>query len=464
MKKLLLFLLVLVSTSSIIAQDLSGKWSGQINIQGIRIWVTFNIENSDNGYNATMDISDQGVKDIPVKITVKNPALTFTIPTAGISYEGVLKDSIIVGTFNQNNQDFPLNLSKQQIEEKVNLRPQEPTLPYPYNSENVFFENIEADITLAGTLTYPKDEGIFPVVVLISGSGPQNRDEELMGHKPFLVLSDYLTRNGIAVLRFDDRGVGESDGDFNSATTADFATDVESAITYLKTRKEIDKNNIGLIGHSEGGLIAPMVAAASIDVDFIVLMAGSGIRGDSLLLLQQNLIEKALGTSDAEIMDILHLNSNIFEIIENAENDKDLDLQLRAMMNKALEGEFTAIIPEEMTKEEFIASQFNLFTSPWVKYFLRYDPSKTLEKVQCPVLAINGEKDLQVPPKENLAAIKNALEKGNNSRVTTREYKDLNHLFQESDTGSPLEYSIIDQTIAPIVLKEVTEWISLQLK
>ncbi|MCE7054233.1 alpha/beta hydrolase [Algoriphagus sp. AGSA1] len=464
MNILIIALMVLLSSQPLIAQDIAGKWSGKLTIHGTRLTVSFNVSKDENGYETTMDSPDQGVKDIPATTTFKDSLVVFEVPMAGISYKGIHKDSLIIGTFKQNNQDFPLNLSKQLTEEKVTPRPQEPEKPYPYISESVTFENRQEKITLAGTLTLPHDKGNFPAVVLISGSGPQNRDEELMGHRPFLVLSDYLTRNGIAVLRFDDRGFGESTGDFSSATTADFSTDVASAIAYLKTRKEIDTTNIGLIGHSEGGLIAPMVAAESADVGFVVLMAGSGIRGDKLLLLQEELIEQVMGTSEAKIENLLQTNSKIFDIILSAEDDLSLNSKLKIALEESLEGDYANSIPEGMTKEEFATAQIDLFTSPWVKYFLRYDPSKTLEKVKCPVLAINGEKDLQVPPKENLSAIKQALEKGDNDRVTIKEYKDLNHLFQESDTGSPMEYSVIEQTIAPVVLREVADWIMEQIK
>src|SRR5690606_10251915 len=200
----------------------------------------------------------------------------------------------------------------------------EPVAPYPYYSEDVTFHNESAGITLAGTFTFPMDKGRYPAVILISGRGPQSRNEEMMGHKHFLVLSDYLTRNGIAVLRFDDRGFGESTGDFGSATTADFATDVESALEFLKARKEVDKDKLGLVGHSEGGVIAPMVAAESADLAFVVLMAGSGIRGDKLLLLQEELIERALGTPETEIQNLLSMNSKIFDVIVRADNDSNL--------------------------------------------------------------------------------------------------------------------------------------------
>ena len=465
MKKIVFVLITFFLPYSIAAQELNGNWSGTLNIQGTRLRVVFNISEDENGYSCTMDSPDQGVKDIPVTSTsFEKSILKLEVSTARISYEGRYKDSLIVGTFTQNNLDFPLNLTRQMVENKIAPRPQEPKLPYPYSSENVTFKNKKANLTLAGTLTIPRGKDSFPVVVLISGSGPQNRNEELMGHKPFLVLSDYLTRNGIAVLRYDDRGFGESTGNFSTVTTADFATDVESAITFLKSRKDIDNTNIGLIGHSEGGLIAPMVAARSKDVSFMILMAGSGIREDKLLLLQEELIEKVLGTPETEIKNMLQTNSRIFNTIVSSKDDINLKSNLRIILEESLKGTSTLKIPDVTTKEEFIAAQINQFTSPWVKYFLRYDPSRNLERVKCPVLAINGEKDLQVPPKENLSAIRGALLKGGNMDITAKEYPDLNHLFQESDTGSPMEHSVIEQTMSPVVLKEVTEWIKVKTK
>ncbi|MBW8243677.1 alpha/beta fold hydrolase [Muricauda oceani] len=459
MKKRIVLLIIWLSTASLVAQDVTGAWGGTLDVQGTRLRVVFNVTEGPEGYITTLDSPDQGVKGMPVTTTeVDGPKITFGLPSARITYQGVLKDSSIVGTFTQHSQDFPLTLTKRTMEEMAVVRPQEPSEPYPYIAENVTFPNKNANITLAGTLTLPREKGPFPAVVLISGSGPQNRDEELMGHKPFLVLSDHLTRNGIAVLRYDDRGFGASTGDFASATSADFATDVVSAITYLKSRSEIDGKAIGLVGHSEGGLIAPMVAAGSKDVAFMVLMAGSGIRGDKLLLLQEELIERVLGTPEPEIKQMLETNGKLFDAIVNSKDDTRLKSELRDI----LEEEGAVTVPEGMTKVELISAQIGQFTSPWVKYFLRYDPSSNLGKVTCPVLAINGEKDLQVPPQENLSAIKKAINKGGNSNVTTREFKGLNHLFQEAETGSPLEYAKIEQTIAPVVLNAITAWIKTQ--
>jgi pimeloyl-ACP methyl ester carboxylesterase len=338
-------------------------------------------------------------------------------------------------------------------------RAQEPTKPYAYYSEEVTFQNTQANITLAGTLTLPSKGGSYSAVILITGSGPQNRDEEVFGHKPFLVISDYLTKKGIAVLRYDDRGFGQSTGDFKSGTSLDFSTDVESAIAYLKTRKEIDKTKIGLIGHSDGGMIAPIVAAKSQDVDFIVLLAGPGIQGSKLLMMRQELIARAMGMSAAEIQESKKSNEKTLEIVTRSKDPQTLKADLTKYSQENLEKIPSHILPPGMTKEQFVAAQIDEITSPWFIFFLNYDPVPTLEKVTCPVLALNGEKDVQVPSQENLTAISNALKKGGNDNVTIKELPKLNHFFQECKTCSLSEYATIDQTFSPIALAEISDWI-----
>ncbi|MDY0201631.1 MAG: alpha/beta hydrolase [Bacteroidales bacterium] len=463
MKRFAFLLLAALISFSLFAQDITGQWNGALKIQGIQLRLVLNVTQTDNGYTATLDSPDQGATGIPVtSITFENPNVKFTVTNIGIEYNGELKGDEVIGVFTQFGQNFPLNLTRQKIEKEEVKRPQEPIEPYPYYSEDVIFQNTKANISLAGTLTLPKKEGKYPVVILITGSGPQDRNEELLGHKPFLVISDYLTRNGIGVLRYDDRGVGESTGDFSTATSADFATDVESAIAYLKTRKEVNKKKIGLIGHSEGGIIAPMVASKSKDVSFIVLLAGTGIRGDKLLLLQQELIARASNVSESDIKKAKNLNTELFKMVIESNDGSSLKADLTSLINKMLNNDTNAEIADAMAQEEYVSRQINQLTSPWMLFFIRFDPATTLEKVKCPVLAVNGEKDLQVPPTENLTAIKNALNKGGNKNVTTIEFPNLNHLFQECETGSPSEYSIIEQTFSPEALHEITKWIKLQ--
>ncbi|HZJ74937.1 MAG TPA: alpha/beta fold hydrolase [Perlabentimonas sp.] len=463
MKRLTIVLLAALVSFSLFGQDITGQWNGALKVQGMQLRLVLHVTQTDDGYTATLDSPDQGATGIPVTgITFENPNIKFTVTNIGVEYNGELQGDEIAGVFNQFGQEFPLNLSRQAIEKEVLKRPQEPTKPYPYYTEDVTFQNAEASISLSATLTLPKTEGKYPVVILISGSGPQDRDEEIVGHKPFLVIADYLTRNGIGVLRYDDRGFGQSTGDFSTATSADFATDVESAIAYLKTRREVDKKKIGLVGHSEGGIIAPMVAAKSDDVSFIVLLAGTGIRGDKLLLLQQELIARASHVPEFEILKAKLMNTKLYEMVIECNDTSKLRADLISQMGEMLDNTARGMIPNGITKEDYISLQVKQIVSPWMLYFMKYDPAPTLEKVKCPVLAVNGEKDLQVPPKENLTAIKNALTKGGNMNVTAIEFPNLNHLFQECETGSPVEYSIIEQTFSPVALSEITKWIKTQ--
>jgi len=465
MKKKVLFSVAFFIFFSSFAQEIIGEWNGVLKVQGIQLRVVFHIAKTEDGYTATMDSPDQSVTGIPVTtITFENTNLTLEITNARIVYSGRLEENSVMGTFSQSGQEFPMNLQREPFKKEVVNRPQEPQKPYPYHSEEVSFQNTNANISLAGTLTIPKEEGVFPAVILISGSGAQNRDEELFNHKPFLVLSDYLTKNGFAVLRYDDRGTAQSTGDFASATTVDLASDVESAIVYLKTRKEIDIKKIGLLGHSEGGIIAPMVAAKSKEMGFIILLAGTGIRGDKLLLMQQELLAKASGQSEEVIQETKKVNTKVFDIVVKSNNSNTLRTELTTFLNENLKNNPNQEIPQGMTAEQYVELQVNQISNPWLEFFIKYDPSDALTKVTCPVLAINGEKDLQVPAKENLNAIENALKKGKNKNVTIKEFPNLNHLFQECSTGLPNEYGIIEQTISPKVLQEIAQWISMQTK
>ena len=322
----------------------------------------------------------------------------------------------------------------------------------------------KVEITLAGTLTLPESGGPFPAVLLITGSGPQDRDETVAGHKPFWIIADYLTRQGIAVLRVDDRGTGKSTGFFKGATSGDFATDVLAGVAYLKSRKEINPRQIGLVGHSEGGLIAPMVAVQSDDVAFIVLLAGPGVDGSQILLMQGALISRAGGTSEALIKQSRNYSKRMHEIVKAEPNNERAEKKIREMHAAS-----RAALSEELKKETRelapdLEAQLNMtikqILTPWFRYFLIYDPRPALRKVNCPVLAINGEKDLQVPSKENLAAMEQALKAGSNTDdYTLKELPDLNHLFQHAKTGAPTEYSKIEETFAPEALKIMGDWI-----
>ena len=332
-------------------------------------------------------------------------------------------------------------------------RPQNPVRPYPYNDESVYFYNESAGIRFAGTLTYPESEGPFPAAVLITGSGPQDRDETVVGHRPFFVLADYLTRQGIAVLRYDDRGVGGSSGIYDGTdTTEDFAGDALAAAEYLKNRQEIDSEKIGLIGHSEGGTIAPMVAAHSSDIAFIVSMAGQGITGVELTLIQAESIDRAEGASEEYIRIKLLLFEGTIEIVREEPNNNAAAERIAELVQDTLSHEDTSI------QKAWIEALMG-FLIPWERYGLLYDPRMALMNVHCPVLAINGEKDVQVSSRENLAAIEEALKAGGNDQYTIIEFPGLNHLFQHAETGAMSEYGLIEETIAPIVLETTANWI-----
>jgi hypothetical protein len=440
--------------------DLEGSWAGTLKISNVELRIVFNvIKDSSGKFLANLDSPDQGAYGIAVdEVIVKNDSIKFIVRVVQGFYAGkIFPDSMkISGMWNQGGMSLPLDLSKTQKVEKPK-RPQEPKKPFPYKSEEVKFINPETGDTLAGTLTLPDEAGPFTAVILVTGSGPQNRDEELLGHKPFFVLADYLTRNGIAVLRYDDRGIGESTGEFTEATSEDFADDALAAVEFLKVRKDINK--IGVAGHSEGGLIAPMVAIQSDDVDFIVLIAGTGIRGDSILMLQTELIMRASGIEEKLIKRDLNFFRKGYNELLSDKDDEQLKQALIAIINEAYESLSDAEKLEVGNKEMMVESQLGMLLSPWFRYFVQYDPYPTLTKVKCPVLAINGEKDLQVPPKENLSAIEKALKEGGNKNYKIVEMPGLNHLFQKSETGTPTEYGKIEETFSPDAMKVISDWI-----
>ncbi len=459
MKKVIA-LLFLIFSATLFAQDITGPWHGLLTFPGGQLRISVTISKNDAGaYTATMLVPDQSSNPIPAQtVLFEDNIFAFTIPAAGIDYRGTLENNILKGTFTQNRQGIPLEFGREEVTIKKKARPQEPAKPYPYHTEDVTFKNEKAGITLAGTLTLPKKEGNFPTVILITGSGPQNRDEEILDHKPFLVLADHLTRAGIAVLRYDDRGVGKSEGKFAKATTEDFATDTEAALEYLKTRKGVNKNKIGLLGHSEGGIIAPIVASKHPDVAFVVMLAGVAIPGDELMLLQNYLMGKANGMPEDELTKLGAINRQLYDAIKTETQPNPLRAQLQTIFDQQLKPIFISKgIPKDQVGQ-YIDMQVAEMASPWYTNFIRYNPGPALEKVQCPVLALNGDKDLQVAPTANLDAVKRAGQTSGNKKITIKKLPGLNHMFQESATGAPSEYGDIDQTFSPVALKEVTDW------
>ncbi|WP_298520715.1 S9 family peptidase [uncultured Kordia sp.] len=452
--RLAFFLAAIVAS----AQDISGTWKGELSIQGIELPIVFNISQSDNGFTTTLDSPKQNAFDMPTdKTTFVNNKLTITYGDIAMEYTAMYENGAFTGTFTQAGQSFPLDMKRGEKEAKKE-RPQEPKKPYPYASEEVNFINKKADnIKFSGTLTIPANVKNPPVAILITGSGPQNRDEELLGHRPFLVLADHLTRQGIAVLRYDDRGTAKSEGNFSAATSFDFANDVEAAMEYLQTRSDVvDPNKIGLVGHSEGGLIAPIVAARNNKVAFCVLLAGPGVDGKEVLLTQGKRAAELEGYPASDIAISQEVSAKVFDICADFKGEASKK-QMKELI-ESIKTKMTSPKAKEELTDANINRQIEMFTSPWMQAFLGYDPQTSLKKVNCPVLAINGEKDFQVLPKLNLDGIKKGLQ--HNKDVTIKEFKDLNHLFQTSETGALSEYSEIEETFAPVALNFVSEWIN----
>ena len=469
MKRIILAILsiILLHSSQTAAQEyrFEGNWLGSLKISSISLQIVLKIsKNEKDEYKAIMNSPDQTDKDIPVeKVEIAGDSIKLFVDAIGGSYKGKLADTLLDGVWNQGGREFPLSLVRTDKIVELN-RPQNPKKPYPYKEEEVTVLNKSANVTLAGTFTYPDKGDKFPTVVLITGSGPQDRDEALLGHKPFLVLSDYLTRHGIAVLRCDDRGIGKSTGNFSSATTLDFATDALACVEYLKTRKEVDKKHIGLIGHSEGGIIAPIVANQSKDISFIVMMAGPGISGEKILELQSKLIAKAEGESDEDINKMMQFNVKLYNIAMQEKDSSKAAEKIHKVLDEIYNKMSDSVKNSPENSKERLYAQTKSLLSPWFKFFLSYEPTESLSKIKIPVLAINGEHDLQVPPKENLAAIESALKKAGNKNYKVIEIPKLNHLFQTSQTGSPTEYSKIEETIAPIALSTISDWILMVTK
>ena len=431
-----------------------GVWQGALEGNGMRLRLQLHVSHDDQKQLvAALDSPDQGVSGLPaIHVIQKDAAFHFEIPVVSGVYDGTLNaaKTAITGSWTQNNVEQKLDFRRSdQLLELV--RPQNPVKPYPYKEEEIAFPNGKAKISLAGTLTLPRAPGPFPAAVLLSDSGPHDRDESIVGHRPFLVLADHLTRKGIAVLRFDKRGIGKSTGDYANATTEDFAGDAEAALAYLKTRKEIDPKKTGLIGHGEGGMIAPLVAAHSSDVAWIVLLAGPGLNGEDTLLLQSELILKTAGVDDEQIAKTREFNKQTYALVRQEKDTATLQAKLRDLVENS--GMSASLPPAALQ------SQVRLMVSPWFRFSLDYDPVPTLQKMMCPVLALNGEKDLQVAPKENLAKIQKALQDGANKDFQTAELPGLNHLFQHSPTGSPTEYGSILETMAPEALNAVSDWV-----
>ncbi|MGC4054618.1 MAG: alpha/beta fold hydrolase [Paludibaculum sp.] len=421
---------------------IEGSWEAPVQagsaVVHLRVHVT---KAADGSLAAKMDVPEQGAFGLPLNnVTYTAGTFHWEMQAIKATFEGKLQEA----------GDEILGVFKQGVEQVIKLkrmpasalsgRPQDPKPPLPYKSEDLTFPSKAEGVTMAGTLTLPEGKGPFPAVILITGSGPQDRDEALMGHRPFLVLSDYLTRHGLAVLRYDDRGTGKSTGKFSGSTTTDFSRDAEGALDYLRKRPEIDPAKVGLAGHSEGGVIAPMVAARRSEVAFVVMMAGTGVPGMEVMFLQAARMNEAAGAPKEVIEQNTAMQKKIFAILGEEKDEAVIQARLKELL------------PGAETQARSIAS-------PWMREFVFYDPVPALEKLRCPVLVLNGEKDLQVIADQNLPPIEAALKKGGNKDFRIVRLPALNHLFQTAKSGLVQEYGQIDETLAPVFLETMTTWI-----
>ena len=459
-------LIVLIFTNSLSAQNsiyknvLTGSWLGKLSSGGIELRVIFNLSVIEkDSLIATLDSPDQGAKNIKLGlVTLSGGNLRISAPAIMAEYNGIIKnDSLIQGTWKQHGNSMTLDLAKLRTAFSL-VRPQEPKPPFPYTSQDVTFTNERFNIKLAGTLTLPSGDGPFKAVIMITGSGAQNRNEELMGHKPFLIIADYLTRNGIAVLRYDDRGIGGSQGIYQEATSADLATDAEAAFNFLKNNPKINKKEIGFIGHSEGGLIAPIIASSNTDIGFIVSLAGPGVTGQQIMVRQTEDIGRLSGMKESALKESVDIDKRLYAVLRKEKDNNKAEKKVLAIYKEVLEKKKTSKAETEQEVNQ-LKQRFGAKTYTWFRYFLTTDPARYWKKVKCPVLALNGEKDLQVAAHENLPAIQKALISGGNASVKIVSLPGLNHLFQHSSSGLPSEYGTIEETFSPEVLKIMANWI-----
>lgn len=450
------------ASSAAAAADWAGDWGGTLDAGVARMPIVFHISaEPQGGYAAKMDSPEQNVMGIPVTATrIAGRRVTMTIGNGAGVYKGEIAPDgrTIQGTWAQGGRKYPLELTRGVVAAPPK-RPQEPKPPFPYDSEDVTFKNAAGGHALAGTLTMPKTGRPLVAVVMITGSGPQDRDSTISAHKPFWVLADQLAREGIAALRYDDRGIGKSGGDFGSAKTSDFASDAAAAVAYLKSRPEIDQARIGVLGHSEGGLAAPIAAADSRDVSFVVLLAAPAVPGEKVIYRQTEAILHATGQSHESIVRGMGLQKALFTIVRESSGIETAVEPLTAALREYYDETPPAERAQLGERDKFVSSQLATVNNEWFRHFLTFDPRPTIARLKCPVLALTGEKDLQVIPSQNLPEIEKALQSAGNTRVTIRELPGLNHLFQHAKTGAPTEYGEIEETLSPEVPKLIAEWI-----
>ncbi len=465
MKAPVLLVLFLLSVTGIKAQaELAGSWMGKS--AALNLTLVFNLSEKNNKLSATLDSPDQGAKGIPCdQVTVSGNTIIISVSIIGGNYTGTISQDkkSITGTWNQGGTSFDLVLGKGYLP-AAKQKPQTPQPPFDYRVEEVEYDNADKTVHLAGTLTYPASGTNFPAAILISGSGQQDRDETLAGHKPFALIADRLTKLGFAVLRVDDRGTGKSTGEVEKASSEDFAKDVALSIGYLKGRKEIDQDRIGLIGHSEGGLIAALVAAERKDIDFMVLLAAPGIKGADLLEAQGEQLNLSSGLSKEAVAAYQPFYRKLIDLSAAGTDSASLARMARQELHAWKAKTDPKLVREigfgDMASTEMIFQ--NLipgFAAKWMQYFLATDASLLLEKTDAKVLALNGEKDIQVLPATNTEGIREALQKSRSPLYEVKVLPGLNHLFQKCTACNLMEYGILEETFSESALDEITGWL-----
>ena len=442
-------------------QSIIGYWSGKIKVGSMSFTFSFHFWIDNGSLKGSLDSPEQDLKDIPVnEIIINKDSIKLDIKAIQRKYHAVIdrKNDMMNGFYIREGQiNLPLVLEKSESA-AVLKRPQMPVKPYPYKEEEIVFTNENDGIEISGTLTIPNGDEVLPAVILISGSGAQDRDESAFGHKPFLVIADYLTRNGISVLRYDDRGAGKSMGDHLQATTEINSEDVVSAVRYLQSRKELDGTRIGLIGHSEGSIIASIAADKNPDIEYIVLLGAPGLGIEENLYLQNTLIRSKEGMSEGVIEQYNKIQRDIFSILKEEPDDSVAFEKLRVAYTLNRYQLLSA--EQKRSVDETIKSRL----TPYFRDIIKCKPAEILKKVQCPVLAISGEYDLQAPAEKNLPEIERALKAGNNNNYKIIELPGINHMMQTCHKGTISEYSEIEETISPEVLNCISEWILIQIK
>jgi pimeloyl-ACP methyl ester carboxylesterase len=461
----LLLLAVITFATQAAAQDPAGEWLGSLDVGAAKLRLALHVEKkSDGQLGAVLDSLDQGAK-IPVDAVVfEGGSLRLDIKAIGGSYHGTMNadGSALQGTWSQGGRELPLTFQRQETAFTLN-RPQMPKEPFPYESHEVTFRSEAGNVRLAGTLLVPKGEGPFPAVALATGSGPQDRDETLMGHKPFLVIADALARRGIASLRWDDRGAGASEGNYMGSTVDDFTADVRAAVAFLRSRPEVNKSAIGIIGHSEGGLNAPMVAAAEKadkSVSFLVLLAPPGEPLRSLLMRQTQAFFHLQGTDPKLAERALAAQTEDLDLIADPSITAD---QLQEKLRARAEVRKNRLTAEERAQlglnGDATEQSIQVSATPWFRSLIRQDPAAYLRNVKIPVLALFGDKDVQVDARVNADGVRAALAAARNPDYEVRSLPGLNHLFQHAGTGGLEEYATIEETFAPEALSAIGDWI-----